>query len=53
MPRKAREKSATAVYHVVLRGINRQVIFEDQEDHVKYLELLKSYQEISGYQIYA
>ncbi|MBC3805681.1 transposase, partial [Acetobacterium fimetarium] len=53
MPRKAREKSARAVYHVVFRGINRQVIFEDQEDHVKYLELLKSYQEISGYQIYA
>ena len=53
MPRKAREKSATAVYHVAFRGINRQVIFEDQKDHVKYLELLKSYQEISGYQIYA
>lgn len=53
MPRKAREKSATAVYHVVFRGINRQVIFEDQEDRVKYLELLKAYQEISGFKIYA
>ncbi|MDO9493426.1 transposase [Acetobacterium sp.] len=53
MPRKAREKSATAIYHVVFRGINRQVIFEDKEDRIKYLELLKEYQEISGYKIYA
>lgn len=51
--KKSREKSATAVYHVVFRGINRQVIFEDQEDRVKYLELLKAYQEISGFKIYA
>ena len=32
MPRRAREKSSTGIYHVVLRGINRQIIFEEDED---------------------
>ncbi len=32
MPRKAREQSKTNIYHVMIRGINRQTIFEDNED---------------------
>ena len=31
MPRTAREQSVTGIYHVMLRGINRQDIFEDQD----------------------
>ena len=53
MPRAPREKSSTGVYHVMLRGINRQIIFEDDEDYQKYLDTLKTYQEKSGYIIYA
>ena len=37
----------------MMRGINRQNIFEDQEDYTKFLQTLKQYKEISGYQIYA
>ncbi len=33
MGRKPREKSGTGIYHVMLRGINRQDIFEDDEDY--------------------
>ena len=32
MPRKERTKSGTGIYHVMLRGINKQDIFEDDED---------------------
>ena len=32
MPRQARKTSGTGIYHVMLRGINRQDIFEDDED---------------------
>ncbi len=53
MPRKAREKSSTGIYHVILRGINRQRIFEDDEDYEKLLETLKDYKEKSSYEIYA
>lgn len=53
MPRVAREKSSTGIYHVMFRGINHQIIFEDDEDYIKYLETLKTYQEKGGYIIYA
>ena len=32
MARQIRKKSGTGIYHVMLRGINRQDIFEDDED---------------------
>ncbi len=40
MPRSARMKSKTGIYHVMLRGINRQDIFEDEEDYMKMLSCL-------------
>ena len=33
MPRVGRETSGTGIYHVMLRGINRQDIFEEPEDY--------------------
>ena len=29
MPRAARKKSESGYYHVILRGIGRQILFED------------------------
>ena len=52
MPRRERKKSHTGIYHVMLRGINGQIIFEDREDSIKLLETIKSYREESGYEIY-
>jgi putative transposase len=53
MPRMGRKKSLSGVYHIMLRGINRQTIFEDDEDKFKFLEVLKKYKAISQYQIYS
>ena len=53
MPRQARLKSASGIYHIMLRGINQQLIFEDDEDSQKFLELLKEYKAICRYKIYA
>jgi putative transposase len=53
MPRRARKKSRTGIYHVVLRGINRQIIFEDDEDYQKLLETLKECEEKGGCEIHA
>ncbi|MDP4086779.1 MAG: transposase [Bacillota bacterium] len=52
MPRKAREKSSNDTYHIMLRGINKQTIFEDDEDKTRFLNTLKRYKEISKYQLY-
>jgi len=53
MPRMRRVKSETGIYHVVLRGINKQTIFEDEEDNEKFLVTVKRYKEQSGYQLLA
>ena len=35
MARQIRKKSGTGIYHVMLKGINRQDIFEDDEDYLQ------------------
>ena len=40
MPRQARETSGTGIYHVMMRGINHQNIFEEQEDYYQFLNTL-------------
>ena len=53
MPRTARKKSVTSLYHIVLRGINRQDIFEEPRDYDYFLHVLGKYKEICGYEIHA
>jgi len=43
MPRAARMKSRSGVYHIMLRGANRQEIFHDDEDCHKFLEVFERY----------
>lgn len=43
MPRVAREKSKSGIYHIILRGTNRQEIFHDDQDNVRFLETLDRY----------
>jgi len=49
MARQARKKSATSMYHIMMRGMNRQNIFEDQDDYTRFLETLSQYKKICGY----
>ncbi len=53
MPRKARVKSVTGIYHVILRGTDRQQIFADDEDYVNMLEIIKEYKDLTGVEVYA
>ena len=53
MPRQARQLSNSGVYHIILRGINQQVVFEDEEDNTRFLETLRAYKEKSDYRIFA
>ncbi len=48
MPRNARKASATGIYHVVVRGVNRQDIFHDDDDRERYLLTLKRISEESN-----
>ncbi|AOT71794.1 transposase [Geosporobacter ferrireducens] len=53
MPRMPRIKSKSGIYHIVMRGINRQIVFEDEEDCHKFIQNLQKYKEISEYKLYA
>ena len=53
MPRVARKQSESGIYHVMLRGINRQQIFEDSEDYNKFLQILKECKAISEFDLFA
>lgn len=53
MPRQPRRKSESGIYHIMLRGINKQTIFEDDEDYFRFLETLKKYKTVSEYKIFA
>ncbi len=53
MPRKPREKSRFGIYHVILRGVNKQIIFEENEDYLQFIRILKKYKEVCEFKLYA
>ena len=53
MSRQARKKSESKIYHVMLRGINQQQIFEEAEDCDKFLDVMRDCKEICQYDVYA
>ena len=53
MPRQARKKSESGIYHVMLRGINQQQIFEDTEDCDKFIQILHESKAVSEFKLFA
>ena len=53
MPRTPRKKSSTGIYHVMLRGADRRIIFSDDEDCNRFLEAMKRAKKESEYLLYA
>jgi putative transposase len=50
--RRPRERSESGVYHVVLRGINRQDIFYDDDDYLHFLETLDQMKSDDQFAVY-
>ncbi|MDR3294971.1 MAG: transposase [Clostridiales Family XIII bacterium] len=53
MPRAQRIASSTGIFHVLLRGINRQLIFEEDKDCEQFLRHLAAVKELSRFELYA
>jgi REP element-mobilizing transposase RayT len=53
VPRKPRIKSESGIYHIIMRGINRQTLFEDEEDCIKFIKVLERYKDICQYKLFA
>lgn len=43
MPRNARQISGTGIYHIIVRGINRQTIFFEDDDYQKYIDTIRRF----------
>lgn len=52
MPRKSRKKSRNGVYHIILRGINKQIIFEEDEDKRRFLDTLGRFKKQCNIKLY-
>lgn len=53
MPREARKISCSNIYHAMLRGINRQVICEEDADRRVFMMALKECKDVSGFKLHA
>lgn len=52
IPRIARKRSENGLFHIIQRGINRQTIFEEEEDKCRLLKILCYYMQISNFKLY-
>ena len=53
MPRHARHISTSGYFHLIVRGIGRQALFEENTDYFFYLSILKRYSEETGVKVCA
>ena len=53
MPRVSRISAESGIYHVMLRGINHQQIFEDEEDYQMFLKIVYNCKKVSQFKVFA
>ena len=53
MSRIARSRSESGLYHVMLRGANKKIIFADDEDCERFIDILRRTKETSEFRLYA
>ena len=51
MPTLPRKISSLGIYHVIYRGVNKQRIFEDDDDYGKFLTVLRKFRSKCDYKI--
>lgn len=52
MPRQSRKRSISGIYHVMMRGINRQSIFAEEGDKQRLLQIIKKYKAICDFLLF-
>ena len=53
MPRCARIKTKTSIFHIMVRSISEIDLFPDNEDKMNYLTKMRDYQILYGFKVYA
>ena len=53
MPRESRKRSESKIYHVMIRGNERRQIFLDDDDKIRFIDIVKEKKQNQNYAIYA
>ena len=53
MSRQARLRSETGIYHVMVRGNNKAIIFLSREDYLRFIKIVHEVKKICGFDLYA
>lgn len=53
MARQTRKQSSSGIYHIVIRGIGKQILFEDDKDYMRFLSILEKYKIEESVKVYA
>jgi REP element-mobilizing transposase RayT len=53
MPRVARIKNDQGIYHIMVKSITELLLFKDEADKQKFMELVKKYKTIYNFKLYA
>ena len=53
MSRKPRTRSATGIYHIILRGADRRILFSDATDCNRFLDTISKVKQASDFSLYA
>jgi REP element-mobilizing transposase RayT len=53
LPRLARTYCESGIYHIVERGINKQLLFEEPNDYYNFMRVLKKYKENTNCKLFA
>ena len=52
MARQARKRSSTGIYHLMLRGINKQSIFESNDEKKRFISIITEQRELERIKIF-
>ena len=53
MPRVARDISETNIYHIMSRALNKQTLYDDEQDFLYFLKVLKDVKTKTHFDLYA
>lgn len=53
MSRMPRKRSKSGIYHIIMRGINRHMVFAEKSDSIKFIQTVQRYREICEYSLFA
>ena len=52
MPREARQKSQSGIYHILMKCRDKQLLFYEEDDYNRFLETVSRYKEQTGIKVY-